>query len=74
MTLAIIMVVLGSTIWLAVDANQRDWSQAKFWKSTESWVIGCLLLWVVVFPVYIAKRGSAPLKSDTGPRPVERLF
>ena len=58
-----VLLVVGTTIWLGVDASRRDWSDSGFAKSTTQWVIGSLLLWIVVFPVYLAKRGSAPLKS-----------
>jgi heme/copper-type cytochrome/quinol oxidase subunit 2 len=59
MALLILLLVLGTTVWVAVDANKRDWSQGT---SPTTWVIGMLLLWIVVFPVYLAKRGQAPVK------------
>ena len=35
---------------------------------TATWVLGCLLLWIVVFPIYLAKRGKAQLKdAPSGP-------
>jgi cytochrome b561 len=59
----ILLIVLGTTIWIGVDAHQRDFSDSQFASKTWHWVVGSLLLWIVVFPVYLAKRSSAPLKS-----------
>jgi hypothetical protein len=59
------LVVVGSTIWVGFDASQRDWTGAtgSGGTSTATWVVGCILLWILVFPLYLAKRGRAPLKS-----------
>lgn len=57
--LLVLLVVVGTTIWVGVDASKRDWSGGS---GTATWVIGCVLLWIVVFPIYLAKRGRAPLK------------
>ena len=58
-----LLLVLPTTIWVGVDASRRDWSRDKFATSTWQWVLGMLLLWIVALPVYLAKRGTAPLKS-----------
>jgi hypothetical protein len=55
----ILLVVVGTTIWVGIDASRRDWSGGS---GTATWVLGCILLWIVVFPLYLAKRGKAPLK------------
>ena len=56
------LVVLGTASWVGADASQRDFSGSKFASKTWHWVAGMLLLWIVVFPVYLAKRGHAPAK------------
>ena len=61
-----LLLVVGSTVWLGVDASKRDWSENKFASSTGRWVIGSLGLWIVAFPVYLVHRGRAPLK-NAGP-------
>jgi hypothetical protein len=59
------LVVLGTIIWAGVDASKRDFTQGKFLtSSTAAWVLGMILLWIVVFPVYVAQRGRAPLKTS----------
>ena len=55
----ILLVVVGTTIWIGIDASKRDWGDGS---GTATWVIGCLLLWIVVFPMYLYKRGRVPLK------------
>jgi hypothetical protein len=56
----IVLIVIGTTIWVGVDASKRDWGEGS---GTGTWVVGCILLWIVVFPVYLAKRGKAPFKA-----------
>jgi hypothetical protein len=57
------LIVVASAIWVGVDASHRDFTGSSFARTTSHWVIGTLLLWIVVFPVYLAKRGHVPLKS-----------
>jgi hypothetical protein len=65
----VFLVVVGTTIWVGVDASQREWKKGQ--NGTTSWVIGCLLLWIIVFPWYLSKRGSAPRKDAPVGRPGE---
>lgn len=62
----ILLLFLGSTVWLGIDASKRDWSEHKFASSTGHWVIGSLGLWIVAFPMYLLHRGRVPLK-NAGP-------
>jgi hypothetical protein len=63
MQLFIVLVVVGSAIWVGVDAGARDWSDSKFAHAAWHWVAGTLLLWIVVFPVYLSQRGRVPMKA-----------
>jgi hypothetical protein len=61
--LIIFAIVVGTIIWVGVDASQRQWpKQGGFANSATGWVLGCILLWIVVFPLYLVRRGRAPLK------------
>jgi hypothetical protein len=57
------LVVLASTAWVWYDARSRDWSGSSFAKGPWQWVIGSLLLWVIVFPIYLFQRGKAPART-----------
>jgi hypothetical protein len=65
MTPVILLVIFGSTAWLAFDASRRDWRHNSFAKSAAVWVVGSVALWIVVFPLYLVMRGQAPLKHGT---------
>jgi len=58
----VLLVVVGTTIWVGVDASRREWGEGK--TGTAGWVVGCVLLWIVCFPIYLAKRRDAPLKEN----------
>jgi hypothetical protein len=51
-----VVVVIATSIWACVDAKDRDMINS-FWL-----LVGCLLLWIVVFPVYLAERSKYPTK------------
>lgn len=62
-------IFLGTSIWAGVDASKIELKKYKVGGPTSSavTVIGCLLLWIVVFPWYLVnkgkiERGEAPLK------------
>jgi hypothetical protein len=58
----ILLVVVGSTIWVGFDASKREWGSGS---GTPRWVLGCILLWLVVFPIYLVKRTRVPLKDES---------
>ena len=60
----VLLVVVGTTIWVGVDATRREWGGGL---GPGSWVVFCLLFWIVAFPVYLVKRGKAPLKDGIAP-------
>lgn len=49
----VILVVIGTSIWVAVDANSRGLSGL-------GWGLGSLLLWIFVFPYYLVERQKVP--------------
>jgi hypothetical protein len=56
-TSLLLLFVVASTIWVYFDAKGRDWSGDNVATSPFTWAAGTLLLWIVIFPVYLAKRG-----------------
>jgi heme/copper-type cytochrome/quinol oxidase subunit 1 len=65
MAALVLLVVVGTTIWMGMDASGRDWSDHKFARHTWQWVVGGLGLWIVTFPVYLASRGGVPRKGTS---------
>jgi hypothetical protein len=65
----IFLIVVGTSIWIGFDARGRDFSRSKFARATWQWVVGCLFLWVITFPVYVIVRPRTPLKGDRRPVP-----
>jgi hypothetical protein len=56
-----LLVIVLTTIWVGVDASNHNFRGGGFFcKTTTGWVIGCLLLWLVTFPVYLWQRRRAP--------------
>jgi hypothetical protein len=58
------ILVVPTAVWIGFDAAKRDWPKGS---STPVWVVGTLLLWIIVFPFYLWKRGRVPLKGETVP-------
>ena len=54
-----LIVVLVTSIWAGVDAHGRG-------RGGIGWFLGCILLWIVCFPVYLAVRNR-----PEGPRSSE---
>ncbi|HEY7795235.1 MAG TPA: hypothetical protein VIA10_14615 [Gaiellaceae bacterium] len=61
--LALYALHFGSIVWIGLDARKRDFSSSRFASKTWQWVVGAIFLWIIVFPVYLFKRGTAPLKN-----------
>ena len=62
MQAVIAILVLGTTAWIGYDASRRDWSEHGFANRTWKWVVGSLVLWIVVLPVYLVQRSKVPTK------------
>ena len=46
----LLILVVASSIWVGVDATDKDYD------SPMIWAFGVLLLWIVVFPLYLYHR------------------
>jgi uncharacterized membrane protein len=66
MTALLVLVILGTIVWMAADAHHAG----RSWGSVVGWVIGALLLWIVAFPCYLVSRRHFHAASDPfGNRP-----
>ena len=58
LTLLILFVFLGSSVWVFFDATKLGAKPGKgiFDASPQIWLIGCFLFWFLVFPIYLIRR------------------
>lgn len=54
----VILVLVGTTVWVGVDSarNRIPTGSETYSGDAGLWVIGCVLLWMFVFPWYLVKR------------------
>lgn len=54
--------VIGSSIWVFFDARsigvRPGLTRGLLDMPPWGWALGCLLLWIIVFPLYLIKRGD----------------
>lgn len=59
MGILIALIVIGSSIWVFFDARNLEKKFPQPGLSTAvGWLIFCLLLWIIAFPMYIFRRGK----------------
>lgn len=55
-----ILCVIGTSIWVLIDASsigvKKGMLKGFFDMSPVGWFFGCLLIWIIAFPSYLAKR------------------
>ena len=58
----IILLVIGTSIWVLFDARSIGIKKGQMKGLADmgpfGWFIVCLLLWIVGFPMYLAKRNA----------------
>jgi hypothetical protein len=64
MVVLILMIQVASVIWVGFDARGREFTGHAVARSARGWVVGCALLWIICFPLYLAARSSAPRKGS----------
>lgn len=87
MQIFIIIIVITTSIWALFDARKYK-KQAKEMgrgESPSAWFLGCLLLWIVIFPYYLVRRakykklkivetGNKLAKNSTKPGAINRIL
>jgi hypothetical protein len=67
LTSLIWIVIIGTSIWVYFDAKAIGMKSGEVISGKMqgldsygpgSWLVGCLLLWIVFFPLYLMKRGE----------------
>ena len=58
----ILWIILGTSIWVFFDARaigvKRGQVKGLANMGPLGWLLGCLLLWIIAFPLYLAKRNE----------------
>lgn len=58
----ILGIVIGTSLWMAFDAHQIGYDKSRVkgmaGMGPAGWLFAGLLLWIVAFPLYVAKRGQ----------------
>lgn len=56
------LIVIGTSIWVLADAKTIGVQKGQITGFTDmgvlGWFIACLLLWIIAFPIYLAKRSE----------------
>ena len=67
LTMLVVLVVLGSAIFVAVDAAgigaRKGLVDGMADMGPAGWFFSVLLLWLVAFPLYLAKRGEIKMNA-----------
>jgi hypothetical protein len=58
----VLLVVIGTSIWVAIDAShigaRKGLIKGSGNMGPAGWFVCCLLIWIIGFPVYLAKRSE----------------
>ena len=69
-------IVVASTIWVGTDSSNLGFQKGRlgggfFDMSTAFWVISCLLIWIIAFPLYfVARSRYRQLNATYAPGPI----
>ena len=67
----IYLVVIGTSIWVLIDAKsigvKKGQIKGFFNMGPWGWFFVCLLIWIIGFPVYLAKRNEFKKINSTEP-------
>ncbi len=71
MELLISIVVIATSIWVLVDAEKIGVKKGRVEGLADlgpwGWFAFCILLWIIGFPYYLAKRGELKRIAESGP-------
>ena len=58
LTVIIVAIVIGTSLWAALDASKLQTGLYKGHNSPAATFLACLLLWIIIFPIYLIRRNS----------------
>jgi hypothetical protein len=70
------LLIVGTTVWVGFDAQELQMRRGRLGggpidMGTRSWVVCCLLLWVITFPCYLVARRKYVAMRDAPQWPAE---
>ena len=73
--LVMFIIVIGTTIWVGQDSHKHKIAinnkpYSRFSNGSVMWTVGCLLLWIVIFPLYLVYRYKALSGTSVMPPPL----
>lgn len=75
--MAMWLIVLGSAIWVLIDAKNIGVKKGLITGMGDigpwGWFFCCLLLWIVAFPLYLYKRGDLKRALGQGEQSIARI-
>jgi hypothetical protein len=59
----VLLIIVGTTVWVGIDSHAHQVTSGGkdyvWWRNGAlTWVVFCLLLWIVGFPLYLVKRSK----------------
>jgi hypothetical protein len=62
----VLLLILAIDLWVYADAQQRAHEEAPVvvrigafvLETPKTWFVGCLLLWIIFFPLYMVSRAG----------------
>ena len=58
----ILILIVATSIWVLVDAKtigvKKGLVKGIADMGSATWFVACLLIWIIAFPLYLAKRGE----------------
>lgn len=61
-----ILLIIGTSIWVYFDVKALGEGQIQ-WKGIKKpgdWLVASILFWIIVFPLYLAKKSEFKRKSN----------
>src|SRR3954462_466244 len=72
----VFILVVGTSVWVILDANshgiRNDYKVTWYRGGPVKWGLGCLLLWIPIFPTYVRARKNLIRSADAAGRPPAR--
>lgn len=77
MGFVIVLIVLATSLWVLIDATSIGVKKGQIEglgnMGPWGWFFACLGLWIIAFPMYLAKRGELKKLNQTSSKPEDKM-